>query len=294
MASHVPGLPSPRHDQQFRADGPAARADRGVFRPRQPGRRSGWFGGPGWGVQLAKWTSPDGLDLSYSLAAVGILAEVVGAAGMLVGFCTRLAALLLLGQMVMAIALVHLHNGFLASGGGFEYPLTLGGVALALVFCGGGRFSVDRALTRQLPATQQWDGRRVQAAVERVTPVNKRPNSMVFSPERREKLFGDAESPLREKHAPPSGDRVGRSAGQAGCRRGKTVVARRDGSNRRRTGRGRPRSKDGRIRLLRLFGGESRRSPERLLRPGSTGTPGKNIRRRTAPSTWRQPWASSF
>ena len=110
----------------------------------------GWFGGPGWSVQLAKWTSPDGLDVSSSLAAVGILAEVVGAAGMLIGFCTRLVALLLFGQMLVAIVLVHLHNGFLASGGGFEYPLTLGGVALALVFCGGGRFSVDRALTRQL------------------------------------------------------------------------------------------------------------------------------------------------
>ena len=67
----------------------------------------GWFGGPGWNVQLAKWTSPEGMDLSYSLAVVGMLAEVVGAAGMLVGFCTRLAALLLLGVMVMAIALVH-------------------------------------------------------------------------------------------------------------------------------------------------------------------------------------------
>ena len=110
----------------------------------------GWFGGPGWSVQLAKWTSPDGLDVSSSLAAVGILAEVVGAAGMLVGFCTRLVALLLCGQMLAAIVLVHLRNGFLASGGGFEYPLTLGGIALALVFCGGGRFSVDRALTRQL------------------------------------------------------------------------------------------------------------------------------------------------
>ena len=110
----------------------------------------GWFGGPGWNAQLEKWTGPQGMELSYSLAAVGMLAEVVGAAGMLLGFCTRLAALLLLGVMTMAIALVHLHHGFLASDGGFEYPMTLGGIALALVFCGGGRFSIDRALTRQL------------------------------------------------------------------------------------------------------------------------------------------------
>lgn len=110
----------------------------------------GWFGGPGWNAQLAKWTDPAGMNLPYSLAVVGIVAEVVGAAGMLLGFCTRLAALLLLGQMVVAIAVVHLPHGFLDSGGGFEYPMTLGGIALALLYCGGGRFSIDRALTRQL------------------------------------------------------------------------------------------------------------------------------------------------
>ncbi len=110
----------------------------------------GWFGGPGWNAQLAKWTDPGGMNLPYSLAVVGIAAEVVGAAGMLLGFCTRLAALLLLGVMAMAIALVHGQNGFLASNNGFEYPLTLGGIALALLYCGGGQFSIDRALTRQL------------------------------------------------------------------------------------------------------------------------------------------------
>ncbi len=110
----------------------------------------GWFGGPGWNAQLAKWTAVEGMNLPYSLAVVGLLAEAVGAVGLLLGFCTRLVALLLCGQMMMAILLVHAGNGFLASGGGFEYPLTLGGVALALVFSGGGQYSVDRMLTRQL------------------------------------------------------------------------------------------------------------------------------------------------
>ena len=106
----------------------------------------GWAGTGRW----RPWTDPKGLGLPYSLAVVGILAEVVGAVGMLLGFCTRLAALLLLGVMVMAIAVVHLHNGFFVANKGFEYPMTLAGIAFALVCCGGGRFSIDRALTRQL------------------------------------------------------------------------------------------------------------------------------------------------
>ena len=50
---------------------------------------------------------------------------------------------------LLAVALVHWQAGFLAPKG-FEYPMTLGGVALALAFCGGGRLSMDRSLTRQL------------------------------------------------------------------------------------------------------------------------------------------------
>lgn len=121
-----------------------------VFAVHGAQKTLGWFGGPGWNAQLAKWTAVEGMNLPYGLAVVGLLAEAVGAVGMLLGFCTRPVALLLCGQMVMAILLVHAGNGFLASGGGFEYPLTLGGVALALVFSGGGQYSVDRMLTRQL------------------------------------------------------------------------------------------------------------------------------------------------
>ena len=114
----------------------------------------GWMGGPGLSNTLAQWTSPEGLNLSYPVAVLGILAEVVGAVGMLLGCCTRVAGLLLLSQMTVAVALVHWQAGFLAPKG-YEYPLTLGGVALALVFCGGGRLSADRALARQLLAPQQ-------------------------------------------------------------------------------------------------------------------------------------------
>ena len=109
----------------------------------------GWMGGAGWSGTLAQWTDPHGLNLSYPLAMLGIFAEVVGAAGMMLGFLTRLAATAILCVMAVAIAKVHWHAGFLAPRG-YEYPLSLGVVALALFCSGGGKFSLDRFITRHL------------------------------------------------------------------------------------------------------------------------------------------------
>ena len=110
----------------------------------------GLFGGPGWAATLAHWTSAEGLNMPYSVAA-GILAtEIVGAMGLLLGFLTRLAAAGIFSAMVVAaISALHPTGGILASQG-IEYTLTLAAVALALMFMGGGRFSFDKAITRQL------------------------------------------------------------------------------------------------------------------------------------------------
>ena len=109
----------------------------------------GWMGGLGWSGTLAQWTDPHGLNFSYPLAMLGIAAEVAGAAGMFLGFLTRLAALAILCVMAVAIATVHWQAGFL-NPKGYEYPLSLGVVALALLCSGGGRLSLDRVITRHL------------------------------------------------------------------------------------------------------------------------------------------------
>ena len=111
----------------------------------------GWLGGAGWSGTLAHWTAlpPDGLHFPYGLAVAGIAAEVFGAAGMWLGFMTRLAALALFCVMATAVIFVHGSAGFFAPRG-YEYPLSLAGVALALMCSGGGRFSLDRWLTRAL------------------------------------------------------------------------------------------------------------------------------------------------
>ena len=109
----------------------------------------GWMGGAGWNGTLTQWADPQGLHLSYALATVAIVTEVAGAVGMLLGFLTRPAALGILCVMAAAIRMVHWPEGFLAPKG-YEYPLSLGAVALALIVCGGGRFSLDRWIARHL------------------------------------------------------------------------------------------------------------------------------------------------
>ncbi len=53
-----------------------------------------------------------------------IAAEILAGLALIVGFYARVAAILILPDLIGAIWLVHLRNGFLfnASGGGWEYP----------------------------------------------------------------------------------------------------------------------------------------------------------------------------
>ena len=75
-------------------------------------------------------------------------AELVGGVLVLLGLFTRIGAFLIACVMFTAIAGVHWPN-FFANNKGFEYPLALLGIALALLIAGGGQASVDRMITRR-------------------------------------------------------------------------------------------------------------------------------------------------
>ena len=62
------------------------------------------------------------------------------------GFLTPLAALGMVIVMLNAIIVVHWSKGFFNGNGGFEFPLLLATVAVAVAATGPGRFSVDRAI----------------------------------------------------------------------------------------------------------------------------------------------------
>src|SRR5262249_47718751 len=56
---------------------------------------------------------------------------------------TPFAAGLIIATMLVAIFGVHLDKGFFGQNGGYEFPLTIGAVALGLAFTGPGALSID-------------------------------------------------------------------------------------------------------------------------------------------------------
>ncbi len=80
---------------------------------------------------------------------IGLL-ELIGGTLLAVGFLTRLWAIQVLGFMVVAAFYVHWGNGYYWTNAGYEMPLFWGIVALAILFRGGGRLSVDRAMGKEL------------------------------------------------------------------------------------------------------------------------------------------------
>ncbi len=73
--------------------------------------------------------------------------ELVGGIALIIGLLTRLAALGLVFDMLGAIALVHIANGFFAPKG-VEFVMLLGTAALGLFVAGPGAFSVDENIAR--------------------------------------------------------------------------------------------------------------------------------------------------
>jgi putative oxidoreductase len=86
-----------------------------------------------------------GIEPHVPLAWVVAITEFVGGICVFLGFLTRFWAAGLAIDMAVALFKVHLANGFFISKNGFELVLTLGILALAVVFMGPGAPSVDRA-----------------------------------------------------------------------------------------------------------------------------------------------------
>lgn len=100
----------------------------------------GWqkiHGGTGHFVQVVH-----GLGMPGWLAYIAVATEFLGGILLMVGFGTRIAALFVMAEMLVAITKVHLHNGLLAANG-YQFPLILVAVAFALICFGSGEISVD-------------------------------------------------------------------------------------------------------------------------------------------------------
>jgi putative oxidoreductase len=104
----------------------------------------GAFGGPGI-AGVAGMLTKLGLEPAQILAWVLSITEFVGGVCLVLGFLTRFWAAGLVIDMGVAIAKIHMPNGFFASKNGFELPLAFGVMALVILLTGPGSLSVDRA-----------------------------------------------------------------------------------------------------------------------------------------------------
>lgn len=86
------------------------------------------------------------------LAVLAILAEFLGSIFLILGVLTRLAALAITTNMLVAVSTIHVHNGFFMNwsgqqkGEGMEYFIYAIAVGLTLIITGPGRFSLDAQL----------------------------------------------------------------------------------------------------------------------------------------------------
>ena len=93
-----------------------------------------------------------GIEPALPLAYVVWFLETVGAICIILGLFTRAFALALGIEFLIIVFVAHWGNGFAWSrqGGGWEYPLFWGLIILAIGLRGGGPYSLDRALGREL------------------------------------------------------------------------------------------------------------------------------------------------
>jgi len=111
----------------------------------------GWFGGYGFTGTMGFFTGV--LHIPAVFAFLAIAAEFFGGLGLIFGLFTRVAALGVFCNMIVAVAMVHSQFGFWMNwtgaqkGEGYEYHLLLLAASAFLMIRGAGAASVDGLLS---------------------------------------------------------------------------------------------------------------------------------------------------
>jgi putative oxidoreductase len=127
-----------------------------VFFPHGAQMVLGWFGGYGFSGTMGFFTGT--LHIPAPLAFLAITAQFAGAIALILGLFTRLAALGIAVNMLVAVAMVHAQYGWFMNwfgnqkGEGFEYHLLAIGIAIVLMIRGGGKWAADTVIENWLGA----------------------------------------------------------------------------------------------------------------------------------------------
>ncbi|MBI1955262.1 MAG: DoxX family protein [Acidobacteria bacterium] len=123
-----------------------------VIFPHGAQKALGWFGGGGLSGTMQFFAQ---MQIPAVFGALDIIAEFLGALGLIVGLLGRVAAFGIGCVMVVAVYRVHLPNGFFMNwsgqqpGEGVEYHLLVLAIVIALLLKGSGALSLDRVLMRR-------------------------------------------------------------------------------------------------------------------------------------------------
>jgi putative oxidoreductase len=121
-----------------------------VFFPHGMQKLVGWFGGYGFSGTMGFFTG--NLSIPEFFAFLAIMAEGLGSLGLITGLLTRVAAFGIAVNMIVAVYLLHLQNGFFMNwsgaqkGEGYEFHILVIAIAIALMIRGGGKWSADKAI----------------------------------------------------------------------------------------------------------------------------------------------------
>ena len=107
----------------------------------------GSFNGSGFKAYISGNTPFAFMRPAWLWLGAAAFSEFVGGILVGLGLLTRVGAFFIGCVMLTAIAGVHWPGGFFAANRGYEYPLTLLAMAVALLIAGGGQASIDRALS---------------------------------------------------------------------------------------------------------------------------------------------------
>ena len=104
----------------------------------------------GAGAVAANVMAKNGLEPSMAFAYAAMFLEAVGGVCLIIGLFTRFFAAALAIEMLIALFAVHWARGFSVGQGGYEFVLLLGVVLFAIAIRGGGPYSADNAIGKEL------------------------------------------------------------------------------------------------------------------------------------------------
>lgn len=109
----------------------------------------------GWGKlhefgRFADGLAKRGWEPAVVLTGLVTFTEFFGAILVVIGLFTRFAAAAMAIELAIITFTVHWANGFAWTARGWEYPMMWGIICFGIALRGGGRYSVDRLIGREL------------------------------------------------------------------------------------------------------------------------------------------------